>query len=78
MLRPTKHSHPDKTVLYASTVILKKIKKSRVETIDNLRHHLRNSITSADFLFYPALNLLYLLGTIDYRPKNDSIEYLKR
>lgn len=27
-------------------------------------------------LFLPALNLLFLLGLIEYRPKTDAVEYV--
>ena len=29
-----------------------------------------------DVLFLPALNFLYLMGLIDYRPKTDAVEYV--
>lgn len=76
MLRPTKHSHPDKTTLHAATLILKRLQKRRIEKFDDLREYLRKQIKSADFLFLPAVNLLFLLGIIQYRRKNDSFEYV--
>ena len=27
-------------------------------------------------LFLPALNFLYLMGLIEYRPKTDAVEYM--
>jgi len=55
MLRPTKHSHPDRTVI---------------------RKFAKKSVGGGDVLFLPALNFLYLMGLIDYRPKTDSVEYV--
>lgn len=30
MIKPTKHSHPDKTVVYASFIMLKELRKKRI------------------------------------------------
>ena len=76
MLRPTKHSHPDRTVIYASMLILTRLKECRVEEFYVLRKHIKRSISGGDVLFLPALNLLFLMGLIDYRPKTDAVEYL--
>ena len=76
MLRPSKHSHPDKTVLNVALLLLVRLRKKRVEDYGSLLKLARKSSSSGDILFLPALSLLYLLGLIDYRPKTDSIEYL--
>ncbi len=76
MIRPSKHSHPDLTVMHAATVILARLRKSRVESFDSLRALLRDQIAGADFLFMPTLDLLFLLGLVEYRPKVDSFEYV--
>ena len=76
MLRPTKHSHPDRTVVYVSMVLLSRLKKRRLEDYDSLRSHVKKAVAGGDVLFLPALNLLYLLGLIDYRRKTDALEYV--
>ena len=76
MLRPTKHSHPDRTVIYVSTVLLSRLKKRRLEDYDSLRRHVKKAVAGGDVLFLPALNLLYLLGLVDYRAKTDALEYV--
>jgi hypothetical protein len=78
MLRPTKHSHPDKTVMNLSMLLLLRIKTQRIEEYEELRGYVKKNVPGGDFLFLPALNLLFLLGLIEYRPKNDSIEYIGR
>ena len=40
MLRPTKHSHPDKTVINVSFLILARLKKSRTEKYSKLLEHI--------------------------------------
>ncbi len=76
MLRPTKHSHPDRTVINASLLLLVRIKKRRLEKYEELLKFIKKSCARSDELFLPALSFLYLMGLIEYRPKVDSIEYV--
>lgn len=76
MLKPTKHSHPDRTIINMSLLLLDRLKTRRLEEYDSLRSYAKNVVIGGDVLFLPALNLLYLLGLIDYRPKNDAMEYV--
>ena len=76
MLRPTKHSHPDRTIINVSFRLLLRLKDRRLESYDALRTFVVKSVASGDVLFLPALNLLYLLGLVDYRPKTDAVEYI--
>lgn len=76
MLRPTKHSHPDRTVINASLLLLKRLKRDRIGEYDALRKHIKKKIIGGEALFLPALNFLYLLGLVEYRQKTDSVEYI--
>jgi hypothetical protein len=76
MLRPTKHSHPDRTVINASLLLLTRLKHRRLDGYDALRAYLKKAIIGGDVLFLPSLNFLFLLGLIEYRQKNDSLEYI--
>lgn len=76
MLRPTKHSHPDRTVINVSLLLLLRLKARRVDEYDILRKYAKKRVAGGDVLFLPALNFLYLLGLIEYLPKTDSIEYV--
>lgn len=76
MLRPTKHSHPDRTVINVSLLLLKRLKIRRVDEYDGLRKYARKAVAGGDVLFLPALSFLYLMGLIDYRPKTDAVEYV--
>ncbi|TFY93614.1 hypothetical protein DYL61_13395 [Pseudomonas nabeulensis] len=76
MLRPTKHSHPDRTVINVSLLILARLRSRRVDEYDALRRYAKKAVTGGDVLFLPALNFLYLLGLVDYRPKTDAVEYV--
>jgi hypothetical protein len=76
MLRPTKHSHPDRTIINVSLLLLARLKIRRLERYDSLRKYAKKAVTGGDVLFLPSLNFLYLLGLIDYRPKTDSVEYV--
>lgn len=75
MLSPTKHAHPDKTILSVATLVLARLVTKRVESYDKLLHMVRERIRGGHLLFIPALNLLFLLGLITYRSKTDSVEF---
>ena len=70
MLRPTKHSHPDRTVINVSLMLLARLKTRRLDDYGVLRKYAKKNVIGGDVLFLPALNFLYLMGLIDYRPKD--------
>jgi len=76
MLRPTKHSHPDRTVINVALLLLGRLKAKRLDDYYGLRKFAKKAVIGGDVLFLPALNFLYLMGLIEYRPKTDSVEYL--
>lgn len=76
MLRPTKHSHPDRTVINVALLLQQHLKKHRLDEFKNLHDYAKKAVNGGDVLFLPALNFLFLLGLIDYRPKTDVIVYL--
>jgi len=76
MLRPNKHSHPDRTVINVSLLLLARLKACRIEDYDSLNKYAKKSVSGGEFLFLPALNFLYLLGLIVYHAKTDSVEYV--
>lgn len=75
MLRPSKHSHPDRTVISLAMLLLARLKARRVEEYDALRKIVKK-MSGGDVLFLPAMNLLFLLGLVEYRPKTDAFEYM--
>ncbi len=79
MLRPTKHAHPDQTVVAAATVLLGQLRSKRVVGYDELKlsleKALRRTPRSAEYLYAPALGLLFLLGLVEYRAAGDLFEY---
>ncbi|WP_349678894.1 ABC-three component system middle component 8 [Psychrobacter sp. UBA3480] len=77
IIRPTKHSHPDKTVIYASFLMLKELKKKRLVPYSKLLTLVKDNITSGEYLFAPALNFLFLLGLVEYQPKTDMLEFIE-
>jgi len=76
MLRPSKHAHPDRTVIYVAMLLISKLKKQRLEEFNNLRAMVKRHVKGGNALFLPALNFLFLLGLIEYHPKTDAFEYL--
>ena len=76
MLQPTKHSHPDRTVINVSLLLLARLKTRRLDDYDSLRKYAKKAVVGGDVLFLPALNFLYLLGLIGYHAKTDAVEYV--
>jgi hypothetical protein len=76
MLRPTKHSHPDRTVINVALRLLIRLRRERLDSYDALRRFSKKTVEGGDVLFLPALNFLFILGLIDYRQKTDAIEYV--
>lgn len=78
MIRPSKHAHPDLTVISVSSVILERLKTRRTETYADLVTLVEQRTKNAKVLFLPSVNLLFLLGLIRYLPKADRFEYLAK
>ena len=76
MLRPTKHSHPDRTVVYVALLLLQRLRARRIAEYSKLRVYIKKNVRGGDAFFLPGLTLLYLLGLIEYRPKTDAVEYV--
>lgn len=76
MLRPTKHSHPDRTVINVALLLVARLRDRRLADYDALRKFAKKAVRGGDVLFLPALNFLFLMGLIEYRPKTDALEYL--
>ena len=58
MLRPTKHSHPDRTVVNAALLLLTRLKRKRLEEYDALKQYTKKRIMGGDVLFLPAIDLV--------------------
>jgi hypothetical protein len=76
MLRPSKYSHPDRTLLNVSVILLAYLKEHQLAKFDTLLSVCKQNVESSELLFLPALNFLYLLGLIEYHPKTDVVEYV--
>lgn len=75
MLLPNKHSHPDETVMAAATLLLNVLRRKRAVHYEELKSALNKRSDSADYLFTPAVSLLYLLGLVRYKKTVDTFEY---
>lgn len=76
MLRPSKHAHPDRTVINVAMLLLARLRARRLEGFDELKTFARRAVNGGDVLFLPSLNFLFLLGLVDYHAKTDAIEYV--
>ena len=79
MLRPSKHAHPDQTLMAVATVALSGLRKRRVISYDDLKSLVeKKSGAAAEILFVPAVALLFLLDLVDYQAAADAFEYRGR
>lgn len=76
MLRPSKHAHPDRTVINVALLLLKRLKAKRLCGYSSLLAYARKSVIGGDVLFLPSLDFLFLMGLIEYHTKTDSLEYV--
>lgn len=76
MLRPTKHSHPDRTIINVALLLLARLRAQRLCDYDALLKYARRSVVGGDVLFLPSLNFLFLMGLVDYHAKTDAFEYI--
>lgn len=78
MIRPSKHAHPDLTVVGVASAILERLKSKRTETYADLVSLVEKRTQNSKSLFLPAINLLFLLGLVKYLPKVDRFEISAR
>jgi hypothetical protein len=76
MLRPSKHAHPDRTIINVALLLLARLRAQRLCDYGELLSFVRKAVVGGDVLFLPSLNFLYLLGLIEYHAKTDAIEFV--
>lgn len=77
MLRPKKHLDPNTCTLRVVTFALAELLKRRTVRYDDLRSVVvRRAGADAELAFLPAIEVLFLLGRVEYRDKTDSFEYV--
>ncbi|ASV39448.1 hypothetical protein CI807_25645 [Pseudomonas sp. NS1(2017)] len=76
LLLPNKNAHPDLTILSVSAFLLSVLRKYRVQPYSDLYGKLVSHEKRASYLFERALELLFLLGLVQYHPRNDILEYV--
>lgn len=81
MLTPHKHLKLNTSVLNLSALALAYLHRHRSVTYQQLYSHLeRRAGSDAEdvrVMFGPTLSFLFLMGKLNYLPKNDSFEYLE-
>lgn len=56
--------------------MMKHLSRYRVVEYGALREHCQRKKHKVEYLFTPAISLLYLLGLVNYLPKSDSFEWV--
>ncbi len=76
MLLPSKHAHPDRTVVAVAVMVLNALRKRRILSYDDLKALVdKKSGPASEVLFAPALSLLFLLDLLEYQATVDAFEY---
>ncbi|WP_425462540.1 ABC-three component system middle component 8 [Martelella lutilitoris] len=77
MLRAKKHIDPNTCTLRVITLVLGELLRRRTVTFDELRNFVvRRAGPDAELAFLPAMEVIFLLGRVEYREKTDSFEYV--
>jgi hypothetical protein len=77
MLRPTKYTNVNVSVLAVSCELLKVFKKNKTATYSEILNTIINKKgIEAKSIFLPALSFLFLLGKIEYYERTDIIKYI--
>jgi len=76
MIRPAKHMALNTCVLSVVASILSELQRNKAIPLGELDETVQTRINSTARLnFLPALNLLFLLGSVDYDDDADAIVY---
>jgi hypothetical protein len=74
MLRPSKHTDLNTCILNVGSLILKQLAKYGPTKYDDIVMNLKEELgDNARFQVGPSLNLLYLLGLIEYDQNSDTV-----
>ena len=75
MLTARKHLDLNSSALRVSAIVLKELNKRGVMEMERLRGVVLKRVgVDGDIEFLPSLNLLFLLGRLQYHVKNDTVE----
>jgi len=79
MIRPTKYTDLNLSVLNMASQIIGELKKEHTLVYNELLDKIIDRLgDKARFVFIDSLNFLYAIGLIDYNLENDAIYYLKK
>ena len=77
MIKPGKHLNLNVCVVRIATIILAHLQRHRIENCTTLLKKVQQAAgEDAQVWFLPAVDFLFLLGRVEYRPKTDTFEYL--
>ena len=79
MITPEKHLDLNNSVLRVAALLLRLLRRKRVITMDEGIASVERKLgKQTTLVFTPALNLLFLLGKVEYFSPTDTLEYLGR
>jgi len=79
MIRPTKYTDLNLSILNLGSFMIRKVKESKSLTYDELLNKTVDTFGNrARFNFVSTILFLYSLGLLDYSPRTDAFYYDKR
>jgi ABC-three component (ABC-3C) system Middle Component 8 len=76
MLQPFKHLDLDLSVLRIAAIVLRELQRRRLLAFEGVRAVVVRRVgQDGELSLLAALNLLYLLGCLEYHVKTDSFEF---
>jgi hypothetical protein len=78
MIFPTKYTDPNLSLINSVYYIMKFLMESGTASVSELLDALTNSLTEDSRpLFEPSINLIFILGKIEYLDSLDSFRYIE-
>jgi len=79
MIRPTKYTNLNLSLLNVSSIIIEQIKENKTLLYDELLNRVTNQLgNNARFIFTNALVMLFAIGCLNYDPNLDAIYFIKK
>ena len=79
MLIPQKHMNLELSTIRVTSILIELFKTNKIVSYDFTLKYLENILgKKAKYIFIDSLNILFLMGKINYDSKKDSIIFLEK
>lgn len=79
MLVPEKHMNLELSTIRVTSILIELLKKNKIISYDFTLKYLESILgKKAKYIFIDSLNVLFLMGKIEYDIKKDSIKFIEK